>query len=243
MIRRLWLLQWKRGVGMEKNLIYVVDDEAHICELIEYNLKENGYQVRTFPDGKSFLAATASKKPDLILLDIMLPEMSGLEICKKLKSDKEMERIPVVFLTAKNEEIDKVLGLELGADDYISKPFGIRELLARVKTVLRRCGREQVQATVIAADDIVIDTSKHKVKKNGVELTLTLKEFELLKYLISHKGHVLTREVLLDRIWGYDYFGETRTVDVHIRQLRKLLGDHDEHYIETVRGVGYRFHE
>ncbi len=229
---------------MSKKLIYAVDDEAHIRELIAYNLTESGFSVQSFEEAQPMLDACEKRVPDLILLDIMLPGMSGTEACRYLKSDSRFRQVPVIFLTAKTDEFDKVLGLELGADDYISKPFGVREMIARVRTVLRRCeGTSGEKQAVIAIRDLVLDSKKRTVTQGGKELSLTLKEFDLLRLLMMNKGHVLTRDVLLDSVWGYEYVGETRTVDVHILKLRKLLGDDSEQYIETVRGVGYKFRE
>lgn len=234
----------ERLVAKMAKCIFVVDDEAHIRELITYNLEENGYIAAAFETGEEMLAALEKRQPALILLDIMLPGLSGLEVCKQLKRNPNTKDIPIIFLTAKAEEIDKVLGLELGGDDYISKPFGVRELIARIGTVLRRCEkRETKEADIIAVRDIVMNIAKRTVTKDDQPLTLTLKEFELLKLLILNKGNVFSRDVLLDKIWGYDYYGETRTVDVHIRNLRKALRDDKEEYIQTVRGIGYRFSE
>lgn len=229
---------------MSKKLIYAVDDEVHIRELLAYNLAEAGYEAAVFEDAPSLLEACAKRVPALILLDIMLPGMSGMEACRELKGSDSLRQVPVIFLTAKSDEFDKVLGLEMGADDYLSKPFGVRELLARIKTVLRRCeAAPGDKSAVIAVQDVVLDNKKRTVTQAGRELSLTLKEFELLRLLMMNKGHVLTRDVLLDSVWGYEYVGETRTVDVHILKLRKLLSDDSERYIETVRGVGYKFRE
>lgn len=223
--------------------ILVVDDEIHIVELIKYNLETNGYKVYTAHDGKEALKTAEEKSVDLIILDLMMPEMDGLETCKALKRKENTDGIPIIMLTAKGEEFDKILGLELGADDYITKPFSVRELIARVKVVLRRSVSDSDDEDAVSIGPLVIDTSKHEVLKNGERLDLTLKEFELLKLLITNKGKVLTRDSLLDRIWGYEYYGETRTVDVHIRHLRQKIEDDDKNpqYIETIRGIGYRF--
>lgn len=231
---------------MEKKYIFVVDDEMHICELIEYNLKKNGYEVSVFERGEDLFTKLKDSIPDLILLDLMLPGMDGLDVCRKLRSMDMTKKIPIIMLTAKGEEVDKVLGLEMGADDYITKPFSVRELIARIKAVLRRTGYEAGttnETGIIQIRDISIDFNKREVYKGGNLLQLTLKEFELLKILAMHKGHVMSRDVLLDKVWGYDYYGETRTVDVHIRHLRKLIEDDEEVYIETVRGIGYKLKE
>lgn len=223
--------------------ILVVDDEIHIVELIKYNLEGSGYKIYTAYDGREALKTVEEKYVDLIILDLMMPEVDGLEVCKTLKKNEKTERIPIIMLTAKGEEFDKILGLELGADDYITKPFSVRELTARVKVILRRVASDQGEDDVIRIGSLIIDVSKHEVKKKGERLDLTLKEFELLKILVANRGKVLTRDSLLDRIWGYEYYGETRTVDVHIRHLRQKVEDDDKNpkYIETIRGIGYRF--
>lgn len=222
--------------------ILIVDDELHIVELLKYNLETNGYKVVYALNGKEGIASAIEKKPDLILLDVMLPEMDGFDVCKEVKKNKSIEKVPIIMLTAKGEEFDKILGLELGADDYITKPFSVRELMARVKVVLRRNLKDD-QSEIIIIDNLAIDLAKHEVVKDGNKIDLTLKEFELLKLLILNKGRVMTRDFLLDKIWGYEYYGETRTVDVHVRHLRQKIEDDDKNpqYIETVRGIGYRF--
>lgn len=224
--------------------ILVIDDEMNIVELLKYNLVANGYKVSYSLNGKEGLSLAQEIKPDLILLDIMLPEMDGFDVCKEMKKSRDMQGIPIIMLTAKGDEFDKILGLELGADDYITKPFSVRELLARIKVVLRRSAKEET-AEVVSIGDLSIYMDKHEVIKNGNKLELTLKEFELLKLLITNKGRVLTRDFLLDNIWGYEYYGETRTVDVHVRHLRQKIEDNDSSpvYIETVRGIGYKFKE
>lgn len=235
---------------MINNRILVIEDESNIQELIKYNLEKNGYKVILTDNGIAGLNEALSNVPDLILLDLMLPGLDGLEVCKRLRMDKRTKRVPIFMLTAKSEELDKVLGLELGADDYITKPFSIKELIARIRATMRRIddgGNEEANAdagsTIIKVKDIEIDSDKYEVRKNGEKLALTLKEFELLKMLIENKGKVLTRDFLLDKIWGYDYVGETRTVDVHIRHLRQKIRDEEgiNQMIETIRGVGYRF--
>lgn len=222
--------------------ILVIDDELNIVELLKYNLVLGGYKVLYSLNGKEGLNLAVENKPDLILLDVMLPEMDGFDVCKEMKKNKEIENIPIIMLTAKADEFDKILGLELGADDYITKPFSVRELLARVKVVLRRNIKEEL-TDVISIGELTIYMDKHEVTKSGVKLDLTLKEFELLKLLITNKGRVLTRDFLLDKIWGYEYYGETRTVDVHVRHLRQKIemDDSNPEYIETVRGIGYKF--
>ncbi|MGI1691151.1 response regulator transcription factor [Thermoanaerobacter uzonensis] len=229
------------------HMVLVIEDEVHILELLRYNLEAAGYKVITSENGKEGLDKALEEKPDLVILDLMLPDVDGLEICKILKKNDETKNIPIIMLTAKSEEFDKVLGLELGADDYITKPFSVRELLARIKAVLRRTQlpEEEEKEEIIKFGDIVIDTGKHLVYKKGKVLELTLKEFELLKLLSQNMGKVLTRDYLLDKVWGYEYAGETRTVDVHIRHLRKKIEDDDKSpvYIETVRGIGYKLND
>lgn len=221
--------------------ILIIDDEIHIVELLKFNLENNGYKVDYSYDGFDGYLKTKEFQPDLILLDWMLPNISGIDLLKKIRSDETLEQIPVIILTAKNMEEDKLEGLEDGADDYITKPFSVKEVLARITSVLRRykyTSNEKIE--VLKADDIQVNVNKHIVTKNGQEIELTLKEFQILKLLIENKGNVLTRTFLLDKIWGYDYYGETRTLDVHIRHLRKKIGDNDSKLIETVRGVGYK---
>ena len=222
--------------------ILIIEDEPNIRELILYNLQANGYEGIEAEDGILGITLVHTEKPDLILLDIMLPGKNGYDICRELRA--EGNNIPIIMLTAKNEEIDKVLGLEFGADDYISKPFGIRELMARIKAVLRRYEntvRENTSTTehILQIGDLEINIERHQVTVNGQSIDLTLKEFELLSYMAENRGHVITRDQLLDKVWGIEYAGETRTVDVHIRYLRKKLGDEDK-YIETIRGKGYK---
>lgn len=229
--------------------ILVIDDEINILELIRYNLEMENYEVVTLESGEDIISILSCQSFDLIILDIMLPNISGLEILKIIKGNGNFKRIPVICLSAKSEEMDKILGLELGADDYLSKPFGVRELIARVKVVLRRGDTESANsnlnshASKVKIFDFLIDNQSYILFKRGVEVDLTLKEFQLFSYLVKNRGQVVTRDVLLDKIWGYDYAGETRTVDVHIRQLRKKIEDDDSnpYYIQTVRGVGYKF--
>ena len=225
---------------MPSDTILAVDDEVHILELISFNLKAAGYHVVTALTGEEALKRCEVERPSLVLLDIMLPGIDGLEVCRRLKGDRMTSNIPIIMLTARGDEVDKILGLELGADDYITKPFSVRELAARVKSLLRRVAPQQEsEPQTLRSGDIMIDMTNYEAWKGGEKLSLTLKEFELLKVLVLSRGKVLTRDFLLDRIWGYEYYGETRTVDVHIRHLRQKLGE--EPYIETVRGVGYRF--
>lgn len=224
--------------------ILIIEDEPNIRELVLYNLKANGYEGIEAEDGIMGITMVHREKPDLILLDIMLPGKNGYDICKELRD--EGNRIPIIMLTAKTDEIDKVLGLEFGADDYISKPFGIRELMARIKAVLRRYEGTGEQAStkehILTIDALEINIERHRVKIGDHNIDLTLKEFELLCFLAENRGHVLTRDQLLDKVWGIEYAGETRTVDVHIRYLRKKLSQYSggDEYIETIRGKGYR---
>lgn len=230
---------------MVKDKILVIDDEEHIVELIRYNLQNAGFDTVEAYNGLDGLALAKKEKPTLILLDVMLPLMDGLEVCRNLRSAEQTKGIPIIMLTAKSEEIDKILGLELGADDYITKPFSVRELMARIKAVLRRMGSEVEESTTFAFSDVIVDYDKHQVTKDGKKVDLTLKEYELLDILVKNRGKVMKRDMLLDKIWGYEYVGETRTVDVHIRHLRQKLEDDDKNpiYIETVRGIGYRFND
>ena len=219
-------------------MIFCVEDEANIRELVVYTLETTGFEARGFEEGTSFFEALAEELPELILLDIMLPGEDGLEILKKLKSSSKTKDIPVIMVTAKGSEYDKVVGLDSGADDYVTKPFGMMELISRIKAVLRRSGKQQ-DKTKLSVGGISLDTKKHEVKVDGENVVLTLKEFELLEKLMRNQGIVLTRDQLLTEIWGYDFDGETRTVDVHIRTLRQKLGEQGS-LVKTVRGVGYR---
>lgn len=224
--------------------ILVIEDEPNIRELVLYNLKTNGYDGIAAEDGIMGITMVHREKPDLILLDLMLPEKSGYEICRELRA--EGDDTPIIMVTAKTEEIDKVMGLECGADDYISKPFGIRELMARIKAVLRRyevtSDTEEGKDTVLAVADLNINVERHEVSVGGIPVELTFKEFELLRYLAENRGRVFTRDQLLNNVWGIDYAGETRTVDVHIRHLRQKLAEagDNEQLIETIRGKGYK---
>jgi len=219
-------------------MIYCVEDDRSIRELIIYALKSNGYEAVGFDKAEPFYKELENKLPDLVLLDIMLPGEDGIEILKKLKASPKLRNIPVIILTAKSAEYDKVLGLDSGADDYITKPFGIMEFLSRVKAVLRRSGNVS-NPSELSVGRLTMYIDKHVVIADGKEVALTFKEFELLKYLMENTGIVLTRDKLLEEVWGYEYKGETRTLDVHIRTLRRKLGEAGS-VIETVRGVGYK---
>lgn len=223
-----------------KGMIYCVEDDRNIRELVVYTLESTGFEAAGFSNGADFFAALKKNRPSLILLDIMLPEEDGIEILRKLKAKEETREIPVILVTAKGAEYDKVLGLDSGADDYITKPFGMMEFVSRVKAVLRRT-EKKTESNELREGVLTLQIDKHLVLVNGKEITITLKEFELLKKLMQNKGIVMTRNRLLEDIWGYDFDGETRTVDVHIRTLRQKLGSCGD-MIETVRGVGYRIH-
>ncbi len=228
---------------MSSARVLIIEDEEHISELIKYNLESAGYHVMAAYDGEEGLKMVSEFKPDLVILDLMLPKMDGISVCNKLRNQKETEEISIIMLTAKSSETDKIIGLEIGADDYITKPFSVRELQARIKTVLRRTkgGHTAQESGVIRVEALEIDLDKHEVRRSDERYVLTLKEFQLLKMLAENRGKVLTRNFLLDEIWGYDYFGETRTVDVHIRHLRSKIDDENNgNLIETVRGVGYK---
>ena len=220
-------------------MIYLVEDDPSIRKLVGYALKGAGYSVESFESGEEMEASSGKGKPELYLLDIMLPGQSGLEILSSIRSDPERRDIPVIMLTAKGTEYDKVLGLDSGADDYVSKPFGMMELLSRIKAVLRRSERQK-QNNDISWGTITISPSSHTVRVSGRKAELTLKEFNLLLYLMENEGIVLDRDSILNTVWGYSFDGENRTVDVHIRHLREKLGDEGQR-IETVKGVGYRF--
>lgn len=228
---------------MAEGKILVVDDEEHIVELISYNLSSAGYKVVTASNGLDAIKIAKEEKPRLILLDLMLPGMDGFDVCKEIRGDKDFKNTSIIMLTAKGEELDKILGLELGADDYITKPFSVRELLARVKAVLRRVGTIKEENDIFVAGNLKVNFERREVLINDSKVDLTLKEFELLDILIKNRGKILTRDTLLDKIWGYEYVGETRTVDVHIRYIRKKIevDDKNPKFIETIRGVGYRF--
>lgn len=224
-----------------KPKILIIDDEIHIVELIRFNLETSGYEVDIAYDGLDGYLKIKENAPHLVLLDWMLPNISGMDVLKKIRNDEELKDTPVIMLTAKNMERDKVKGLEEGADDYITKPFGIKELLARINSVLRRYNKTANKVEdVLSVKDIKMDLIKHEVTKKDKKIDLTIKEFDLLKLLLQNKGKVLSRNYLLDKVWGYEYFGETRTVDVHIRYLRKKIETDEEKYIETIRGIGYK---
>ncbi|WP_394919581.1 winged helix-turn-helix domain-containing protein [uncultured Robinsoniella sp.] len=219
-------------------MIYCVEDDMNIRELVAYALKTSGYEAIGFENAAEFYKGLKEGNPDLILLDIMLPDEDGISILKKLRGKNEYKDIPVIMLTAKSTEYDKVKGLDVGADDYVTKPFGVMELISRIKAVLRR-SQKSISTDMMVLGDIRLDIQKHEVTVSGKEVVLTYKEFELLTYLMKNQGIVLSRDKILEVIWNYDYEGESRTVDVHIGSLRQKLGS-SGNMIETVRGVGYK---
>lgn len=219
--------------------ILIIEDETDLAELVSFNLEKEGYRPLTAPDGPSGLESVRHNSPDLILLDLMLPGMSGMEICKILKSRDKTASIPIIMLTAKGEEIDRVVGFEVGADDYIVKPFSPRELLLRIKAVLRRTGSGEPASKIIKVDSIAIDTDRHIVIVDGNEVILTTTEFKLLFNLAERLGRVQSRDRLLKDVWGINHMGDTRTVDTHITRLRNKLGEAGE-MIKTIRGFGYK---
>lgn len=219
-------------------LIYIVEDDTDIRELETYALKNSGYEVQSFAESKSFFKACTNQIPHLVILDVMLPDFDGLSVLEKLRQDAVTKSVPVILVTAKGSEMDKVKGLDMGADDYITKPFSVLELISRVRAILRRCSVEN-KLDVITLGGIVFDDSKHTVTSDGEPCTLTYKEYELLKYLLKNKGMALTRENIILNVWGYDFEGESRTVDMHITTLRQKLGNCGN-LIKTVRNVGYK---
>ena len=225
--------------------ILIVEDEANIRQLVRYNLEKEGFQVMEAADGMQGLRTAQKEKPDLVLLDLMLPGMDGLEVCRTLKGTPATSALPIIMLTAKAEEVDKIIGLELGADDYMTKPFSPRELTARIKAVLRRSQKETALPGELQVGRLRFNFSRYEVSMGGVKLELTPKEYELIKMLATNLGKVFTREQLLEKVWGYEYFGDTRTVDVHVRHLRaKMAADPaTADMLETVRGFGYRLRE
>ncbi|MBE7026962.1 MAG: response regulator transcription factor [Ruminococcaceae bacterium] len=228
-------------------LVLIVDDERPIVDILKYNLEKDGYQTIEAYDGEMALDMALTRNPDIILLDVMLPKMDGFEVCRKVREKKPST--PILMLTAREEEVDKVLGLELGADDYITKPFSVRELMARVKANLRRTSSETdssaPSSSAINAGRIVINLDRYEVSRDGTVVDLTLREFELLKFLATQPDKVFTREMLLEKVWGYEYYGDVRTVDVTIRRLREKIEDDPSipNFIVTKRGVGYCFNK
>lgn len=222
-------------------MIYCVEDDDSIRELVVYTLRSGGFEAKGFSDGEQFTEALRQQTPALVLLDVMLPGEDGVSILRRIRASAKLRRLPVILATAKGAEYDKVIGLDSGADDYIAKPFGMMELLSRVKAVLRRCAPSDGH-DCLTAGSICMHPGRHVVTVEGQEIPLTLKEFEMLRLMLTSPGRVFTRDLLIETLWGYDFDGETRTVDVHVRTLRQKLGN-AANMIETVRGVGYRLEE
>ena len=220
--------------------IYIVEDEPDIRETLKYNFSNEGFKVFTAPDGEEALSDIKKILPDVLILDLMLPGVSGLDICKSIRADDDIRDMSIIMLTAKGEEIDRVIGFELGADDYVTKPFSVRELILRVKVLLKKQRESLVQNKLVTFGPIRIDLDAHELKINDKEIVLTALEFKLLQHLVKRKGRVQTREQLLGDVWGYSAEVTTRTVDTHIKRLREKLGNTSD-YIQTIRGVGYRF--
>jgi len=222
--------------------ILIVEDEESVLDPLELLLSKEGFTIETARDGREALEKFAKTNPDLILLDLMLPEISGTEVCRQIRAKSQ---VPIIMLTAKDTEVDKVVGLELGADDYVVKPYSKAELVARIKAVLRRNNADAFvnQGGSISAGPVVIDVERHQVSINGENIALPLKEFELLEFLVRNSGRVLTRTQLIDRVWGSDYFGDTKTLDVHVKRLRAKIEKDPANpvYIQTIRGLGYKF--
>ncbi|MEE0408730.1 MAG: response regulator transcription factor [Oscillospiraceae bacterium] len=219
-------------------MIWCVEDDASIRDIEVYALKSTGLAAEGFADGAAFWQALQRTQPELVVLDVMLPEIDGIELLRRMKADAALREIPVIMATAKGAEYDKIQGLDLGADDYLAKPFGVMELVSRVKAVLRRCRPQP--AAVLRCGGLVVDEQEHTVTADGVRVVLTYKEYQLLRLFLSHPGTAFTRDQLMEQVWGMDFYGESRTVDMHIRTLRQKLGVYGEH-IETVRSVGYRW--
>ena len=220
--------------------IYIVEDEPDIRETLKYNFSNEGFEVFTAPDGEEALSNIKKLLPDVLILDLMLPGVSGLDVCKSIRADDDIRDMSIIMLTAKGEEIDRVIGFELGADDYVTKPFSVRELILRVKVLLKKQRESLVENKLVTFGPIRIDLDAHELKINDEEIVLTALEFKLLQHLVKRKGRVQTREQLLGDVWGYSAEVTTRTVDTHIKRLREKLGDTSD-YIQTIRGVGYRF--
>ncbi len=219
-------------------MIWCVEDDASIRDIEVYALNSTGLAAEGFADGAAFWQALQKTQPELVVLDVMLPEIDGIELLRRMKADAALREIPVIMATAKGAEYDKIQGLDLGADDYLAKPFGVMELVSRVKAVLRRCRPQPV--AVLRCGGLVVDEQEHTVTADGVRVVLTYKEYQLLRLFLSHPGTAFTRDQLMEQVWGMDFYGESRTVDMHIRTLRQKLGVYGEH-IETVRSVGYRW--
>ncbi|MBI4805112.1 MAG: response regulator [Desulfovibrio sp.] len=227
---------------MTKESVLIVEDDEDILALLEYNFQNAGFEVSVARDGLEALNKLRRQQPDLVLLDIMLPGADGFEVCKAIKRDPKTAQVPVIMLTARGEEVDRIVGLELGADDYVVKPFSPRELILRARAVLKRLSPEAAPKQVMRRDGLSVDLDAHRAEAQGEEIPLTATEFKLLAELFKSQGRVHTRDQLLNTVWGYEFEGYARTVDTHVRRLRQKLGDHSA-LIETVRGVGYRFKE
>lgn len=244
-IEDVWLYTFVERWWIMNERILVVDDEKAIVDILKFNLQKEGYEVITGYDGEESLKLYSQHKPDLILLDIMMPKRDGFEVCRKIR---ETSNVPIIMLTARAEEVDKVLGLELGADDYVTKPFSVRELMARVKANLRRKTideNELNESSILIFGELKIDIDRYEVVKQDTVIELTLREYELLKFLSTQKGQIFSRETLLEKVWGYEYYGDVRTVDVTVRRLREKIEDvpSKPDYILTKRGIGYYFNE
>jgi two-component system phosphate regulon response regulator PhoB len=220
--------------------VLIVEDDKDILQLLSYNMQASGFDVLTSRDGYDALSVARQNLPDLILLDLMLPNLDGFEVCKELKRDLETKNIPILMLTARGEEVDRIVGLELGADDYVVKPFSPRELILRIRAILRRSAADTAAETIWQHEGLRVDFEGHKASLHGKEIPLTATEFKLLVELVKSRGKVQTRDQLLDKVWGYHFEGYARTVDTHVRRLRQKLGIYSD-WVETVRGVGYRF--
>ena len=224
--------------------VLVVDDEANLRHTLGYALRQEGYEVLTAENGEDGLETFRSAKPELVILDVMLPRIDGFEVCRRIRRESD---VPILMLTARDTELDKVVGLEIGADDYLAKPFSMRELVARVRAMLRRARRatEPEITDVVELGGLQLDVPKHRVSAEGIPINLKPREFDLLSFLMSHPGQVFNRDQILARVWGFDYAGDSRTVDTHVKTLREKLGDDADRprWVETVRGVGYRFKE
>ena len=225
---------------MTKDTVLIVEDDEDILQLLDYNMQNAGFETVTCRDGLEAVTLIKRRKPDLVLLDLMLPGMDGFEICKTVKRDPKTAHVPVIMLTARGEEVDRIVGLELGADDYVVKPFSPRELILRAKAVLKRSGPDSQPKKVLSQAGLTVDLDAHRAESDGEEIALTATEFKLLAELFQNPGRVHTRDQLLASVWGYEFEGYARTVDTHVRRLRQKLGPHAD-LIETVRGVGYRF--
>jgi len=219
--------------------VYIVEDEPDIRETLSYNLSQEGFKVSEFSDAETCLNKIHKKKPDLLILDLMLPGMSGLDLCKEIRADKTLKNLAIIMLTAKGEEVDRIIGFELGADDYVTKPFSVRELILRVKVILKKQTESVESNELVEFGPIKLNLDAHEVLINNDEIVLTVLEFKLLKHLLQRRGRVQTRDQLLGDVWGYSSEVTTRTVDTHIKRLREKLGTVGD-YIQTVRGVGYR---